>query len=853
MLFSIWIRGLSSISTDLSSYSAISSPDIWYNFRQIELMIHHFPQYAWFDPMTAYPLGKSIDWGPLLPFIASSICILFGMTSRHDMMVTVSWIGPLFASFMVPLLYLLGKRIWDWKIGIVSAGLISILSGIYFIESVFGNVDHHFLETFTSTLFCLFYLYTLFYWKTHSSELKKFPILIAGTGFSIFTGILYFIGYLNMPTIILFGFIIAIYTLFQFILDNMNSKRSEYLLFTNIIIFFPVIFLMLIFGIQQPGVSFEQYSIAQIYAISGIIVETILFYYLSYKMKTDKKLFLLSIPVVLIITVFASRLMLGDVVISQLTTFFGQNPELSTIIESQSWSYVLAFNSYNFALVLASLGFVLLLYELYVKKQQEHLFFAIWSIIIFLSTVQHLRFEYYFVVNIALLSSLCIVSGIITGLSWLKPEIGIFKIFTFFPRNNLTPDSHKSQIAVKKNQEKRDKKLHLRTQSQSFQKKAFIGAFILVGIILISILTVAISIQQDLKYSINPGQNINNDWVDTLEWLPLHTPDPGVEYFGIYQKSLFHYPNQSYGVLAWWDNGHYITFISKRIPNTNPFQDNVMGSSGAAAFFMADSEYNGSKILDVLGTRYVITDTSITTDKFPSIATWYNSEIGVFPYMKSFYIHDPIQKNKLLKLNGEFEPYFQTISVRLHNFDGSMIKPTNIIYLEYYNENRGGLAYPIVTKSQLLPADDAKKAVDESQADNPNGKNVIVVGQFLKPLNTIPALQHFRLIHESPGNSSGLAIYDNSKADSLNFVKVFEYVPGAHIKGNGVIELKIITNTGREIIYQQESIDHEFIVPYSTQNNPYDVKTNGTYHIIGINREIEVTEEDVLNGREIAV
>jgi dolichyl-diphosphooligosaccharide--protein glycosyltransferase len=88
----------------------------------------------------------------------------------------------------------------------------------------------------------------------------------------------------------------------------------------------------------------------------------------------------------------------------------------------------------------------------------------------------------------------------------------------------------------------------------------------------------------------------------------------------------------------------------------------------------------------------------------------------------------------------------------------------------------------------------------------------------------VPALRHYRLVHESPSNVF------NSKTTDVKYVKVFEYVRGAHIEGEGIIEVPVISNTGRKFIYRQMSVNGEFIVPYSTTGNPYEVKTTGNNH-----------------------
>jgi dolichyl-diphosphooligosaccharide--protein glycosyltransferase len=117
----------------------------------------------------------------------------------------------------------------------------------------------------------------------------------------------------------------------------------------------------------------------------------------------------------------------------------------------------------------------------------------------------------------------------------------------------------------------------------------------------------------------------------------------------------------------------------------------------------------------------------------------------------------------------------------------------------------------------------------------------------------ISALKHYRLIHESPNNAS-VKIFPESDTIALSdikYVKIFEYVKGAHISGDGIIELPLVTNTGRTFMYLQKSENGEFVVPYSTQGNPYDVRATGQYHIVGTSRYNTVSEEDVRIGRQV--
>ena len=113
------------------------------------------------------------------------------------------------------------------------------------------------------------------------------------------------------------------------------------------------------------------------------------------------------------------------------------------------------------------------------------------------------------------------------------------------------------------------------------------------------------------------------------------------------------------------------------------------------------------------------------------------------------------------------------------------------------------------------------------------------------PITDVPALQHYRLVHESPTSEF------TTNTTDVKYVKVFEYVKGAHIEGSGIIDIPLVTNTGRNFTYRQQSINGEFIVPYATTGNPYDVKATGKYRIEGTGATFDVPESAVIQGLAI--
>jgi len=119
---------------------------------------------------------------------------------------------------------------------------------------------------------------------------------------------------------------------------------------------------------------------------------------------------------------------------------------------------------------------------------------------------------------------------------------------------------------------------------------------------------------------------------------------------------------------------------------------------------------------------------------------------------------------------------------------------------------------------------------------------------ILQPLERVPALKHYRLVHETPQN-----IYGNvgEGGPDLKAVKIFEYVPGATIRGEGVHRGPDSHKHGREFVYRQESENGRFVVPYATSGWSGEVRTTGPYRIVGTGQTFDVTEEDIQQGRTI--
>ena len=332
---------------------------------------------------------------------------------------------------------------------------------------------------------------------------------------------------------------------------------------------------------------------------------------------------------------------------------------------------------------------------------------------------------------------------------------------------------------------------------------------------------------------------MNPDWKESLEWMQNGTPATGMDMKTVYAKEGFAYPPEAYGVMSWWDYGHMITYIAERIPNANPFQQGVAGPDGAAAYFVSTNETESNRILDVKQTRFVVTDIEMAVSKFWAMATWYNTTAQTAPYQMTMYARNQQNTNVLDPVTVNIQPYYETTVARLHLFDGSETAPGTAYYIEYSDPSKAQTALPLITRAESLNATEAVARAAAYNARAATGTHAIAAGvQPNQPVETVPALGHYRLVHESPSNSGGIGV---------KYVKVFEYVEGARLRGEGTIEVPVVTNTGRAFTWRSTAVNGEFVLPYATGGSAEGVHTTGPY-VLSTGRTVEVPEAAVQSG-----
>jgi dolichyl-diphosphooligosaccharide--protein glycosyltransferase len=504
-------------------------------------------------------------------------------------------------------------------------------------------------------------------------------------------------------------------------------------------------------------------------------------------------------------------------------------------------------------------GLLICGYYVIKERKHEHIVLLLWSLVMLLATIQYRRFEYYSTVPIVILSAICITEPC----AWVRSDLTHLATAAGFLHPPSSVDGDTTGPARRKDApppvSSRKKRKNARSPFYTPGNGAlFVKRITFFAVIVLTIILVSISGFQDYFYAMNFSEReLPGDWIESLAWIRSTTPQPMIDYYAAYDQAGFSYPPGSYGIMASWDAGHWITFFAHRIPITNPFQDNLAGERGAAAFFLSQNESRADDILRSFGGRYVVTDSGMAMETFTGLVPWQNTSADTTPYIKWFLAPSPDDTSRLVTTTRYDNAYFQTIVVRLHTFDGSMTVPGTVDSVQYVVRQVPGVGEtadmsghaPVIIISEPMEAsaaDEAARVFNEKAVPN---KYAIVVSEMPnKPIQKVAALSHYRLIHESPQDATAALESGIFSFAGIKSVKTFEFVNGSRIKGEGVIELPLITNTGREFVYRQESRNGEFVVPYSTKGNPYEVRATAPYHIVGSSRFIDVSEEDVLKG-----
>ena len=883
------------------------SDDPVYHLRLIENMLFggHFPHRIYFDPYTLFPHGDNLHFAPLYDQIPAFFTWLIGLGApTHMLMETVGAYYPaVLGALVVFPVYFIGKELYSKEVGLLSAFLIATLPGFLF-RSILGAMDHHVGEVLFSTLAMMFLLMALKRAKASGITFEhlakrdwtslKTPlvyIFLAGFSFGLYA--------LTWVGCVMFVFIVFVALFALYLIEHLRGNSTDYLCMVGVPVFL-IPLLMITPLLKHPGMYGSSHVASML--IGALVV--LLLSTLSAAM-TRKGIARHAYPVAVLGMGILALVFLNVLFPSQYASLMHamgwvkHSTGMQVIGEMHPMTLGAALGQFSTCFYVSLAAFAFVIYGVIKKWRPEETLFLVWCFIDLLllgvifdmfgirpPPIGQNRFVYYYAVNVALLCGLFAVH--VTKLS-----------FAFFAETGKPKAEEKRIKGKKAKQQQKEKEQRQRVESKKKEvpetgitktrAKTKIKEYaapnrIIVVFVVMFILFYPFPLNIANPFPANMPENFERayyqakagpsvfhaDWYESLFWMRNNTPDPGVDYYALYEapprNEDYKYPDSAYGVMSWWDYGHVITLYAHRIPNSNPFQGGIGGTNengsirpGACTFFVSSNEEEANWILDELGTRYVISDLEMAdawgicswlgrTPKFSAITVWAGN---------------PGYYNSLSR-------YYNTMEARLHIFDGASVDidgegipalahyrlvhetPSFVLPLVIIDENKGSMYWrPFsgdysTTKSQAqvlhgylfsMPAGvGIEDVLDNESIPEILSSALNSTGFSLSEditVKIIPDGTRWTIRDNTNENmfninrkEGKLNVYlygvrtgqPNIKAwtpeyiEPVSFVKTFEYVKGARIEGtapNGSfveISTNITTNQGREFVYSERTL-----------------------------------------------
>jgi len=422
----------------------------------------------------------------------------------------------------------------------------------------------------------------------------------------------------------------------------------------------------------------------------------------------------------------------------------------------------------------------------------------------------------------------------------------------------------------------------------------------------------------------NTGPGSVLAWQGTFDWMRNNTPEEGnlggagnadqMNYYGAYERpDDYTYPDGAYGVMSWWDYGHWITTQGERIPNANPFQQ---GATNAANFLLAPSEEQAQNVLDDRAgeaepTRYVMVDYQMASvnSKFSAPTQFYDAEENVSydDFARTVYRVNETENGQLYADYASqiyTQRYYESMMIRLYRYHGSA-QDAQPIVVDWEQRDRVAVGRQLrndvtsVRAGERMVRRFPNMTAAENYVENDSTAQIGGVGPF--PSEDVPALEHYRLAQASEVQNPNFQVNDRRQArmsgDQLyaliyqqssttpSWIKTFEKVPGATVHGSGApantevtasVEMRM-PDSNTTFVYRQhaetdENGEFTMTLPYSTTgydefgpengytnvsvraNSSYTVTTtpttNESGYTIQYGQEFDISEGKVLGVDE---
>ncbi len=747
--------------------------DGYYHMRLVDNLVQNFPHRIGFDVYTYFPYGSVVSWLPFFDWLLAGIIWLIGLGSptQHTIDVIGVYFPAVLGALTVIPVYFIGKELFNRWVGVISAGLLAVLPGEFLGRSILGFTDHHVAETLLATTTILFLILaiksarqrqlTFNHIKRRDWATSTKPLI-----YSLLTGIFLGIYLITWAGALLFVFIIFVYLVIQFIIDHLRGEATDYLGIIGASLFLVALIMLLPVSTEKLYLVPLVIALLAVPALAGI----------SYLMRV-RKMKPAYYPLALV-GLGAVGLAIFSITGVSLTTAFGYifswHTAGETVLEMQpilfqdgSFSLAVAWANFTTGFFLSLISLGILIYLVIKHGSTDKTILVVWSLVILAATLGQRRFAYYLAVNIALLT------GYLSVLIFFASRF-VIDYFKGEPAKYLSwsvlesPDVGQLITRLKEIPPKIVKKKKGRVKR--VPRTSFQLTVSHINIALASIVIFLLVFLPNIGPAMTTAKQAafapNDAWSSSLSWLKENTAEPFGNpdfYYELYEPpppgENYNYPESAYGVMAWWDYGHWITRIGRRLPNATPA---VWGI--CATFFNAQDEASANQIMDELGIRYVIVDYDLASvkRKFHAVPTLF----GKSP--EDFYdVYYQPQEGGVTPITLFYPEYYRSLPVRLYNFDGKAVTPQSSTVVFYDIISHEGRTYKVITDSTSF--DDYEEATAYVSSQGSDNCRLVGTNPFDSPV-PLEEMEHYELIH-----SSDIYIMEEG-VGPIPEIKIFEYI-----------------------------------------------------------------------------
>ena len=162
LLFSFLLRCLLYREVIQGNHTIFFGTDPLYHMRRIFLTLADYPNVPVFDFYVNFPAGALVNWPPGFDFLLATLSKVLSPGEPSTLLVerVCAWSIPLLGTITVGILYLISRNVLPKRQSLF-AMLLLALSGSHILVSRIGRVDHHVLEVLLPAMALWAYLRSL--------------------------------------------------------------------------------------------------------------------------------------------------------------------------------------------------------------------------------------------------------------------------------------------------------------------------------------------------------------------------------------------------------------------------------------------------------------------------------------------------------------------------------------------------------------------------------------------------------------------------------------------------------------------------------------------------------------------